>query len=103
MSIPFVQAFHEKHAKDGLVVIGVNVDDDPSQVPDFVKYFKMTYSVVLGGGTPVSESYGVQGIPSFVMIDKQGQVVRRYEGFAQSVPQEWESDLQQINNASQPQ
>src|SRR4051812_19074589 len=42
MSIPMVQSFYMRHKDEGLVVLGVNMDEDPSGVPEFVKYFKMT-------------------------------------------------------------
>ncbi len=96
MSIPYVQAFYQKHQAEGLVVLGVNMDEDPSQVPEFVKYLKMTYPVLLAAGTSVPQDYGVEGIPSFVIINQEGRVVRRYQGFGQSMLLQWESDLQGI-------
>ncbi len=102
MSIPMVQAFYTRHKAEGLEVIGINMDEDPSYVGAFVKDFKMTYPVLLGGASQVPGIYGVEGIPSFVMIDGEGRVVRRYQGFAQSVLLQWESDLQQIQAAAKP-
>ncbi len=97
-----MQRFYQKHKDEGLVVLGLNIDDDPSQVYAFVKQFKMTYPVLYAGGTPVPEAYGVEGIPSFFFIDPQGQVVRRYEGFKLDMAEDWEYELQHLKKSTPP-
>ena len=49
MSIPLVQEFYMRHKSEGLEVLGLNMDDDPSGVYGFVKQFKMTYPVLFAG------------------------------------------------------
>src|SRR6266581_565758 len=39
MSIPMVQRFYQQHKDQGLVVLGLNVDDDPSGVYSFIQRF----------------------------------------------------------------
>src|SRR4051794_35912391 len=48
ISIPAVDAFYRKHQAEGLHVVSINMDDDPSDVYAFVKRYKMSYPVVLG-------------------------------------------------------
>ncbi len=101
ISIPLVQRFYKEHQDEGLVVLGINVDEDPSGVYSFVKHFGITYPVVLAGNTPTPESYGVEGIPLFVFVDKNGQVVRRFEGFRPDMYEAWESEFQRMTAAPQ--
>jgi cytochrome c biogenesis protein CcmG/thiol:disulfide interchange protein DsbE len=96
ISIPHVQEFYMRHKAGGLVVLGVNMDEDTSEVSDFVKRFKMTYPVLYGGGMPVSSDYQVEGIPHFVFIDLKGNVVQRFEGFSLQMPDAWEETFQQV-------
>lgn len=86
-----------RHKDDNLVVLGVNIDDDPSNVYSFVKRMKMTYPVVFAGNTSVTSDYEVDGIPMFVFVDPLGRIVRRYQGFAPEVLEAWEEDFKQIN------
>jgi thiol-disulfide isomerase/thioredoxin len=94
MSIPLVQEFYAHHKAEGLVVVGLNMDEDPSGVPAFVKHFKMTYPVLLAGSSSVSSDYEVEGIPHFVFIDPEGKVIRIYPGFSYAMVGAWEEDLQ---------
>lgn len=96
ISMPLVEAFYKRHKGQGLVVLGMNVDEDPSVVYPFVKRHQIHYPVVLAGASPISESYRVDGIPMFFMIDPQGRIVRRFEGVNEDMPQEWESELQRL-------
>src|SRR5437879_6715849 len=57
MSIPMVQDFYARHQRDGMVVLGLNIDDDPSGVYGFVKEFKMTYPVLLAANSSVPSDY----------------------------------------------
>jgi thiol-disulfide isomerase/thioredoxin len=93
MSIPMVQDFYARHKDEGLVVIGMNMDDDPSGVFSFVKKFKMTYPVVFAANSTAGADYELEGIPHFVFIDPAGNVVRIYQGFAPDMVGAWEEDL----------
>jgi len=83
-----------RHKKEGLVVIGMNMDDDPSGVYGFVKKFKMTYPVVFAAESTAPGDYEVEGIPHFVFIDSKGQVFDRYQGFSPQMIDLWEEDFQ---------
>src|SRR5262245_7261772 len=93
MSIPMVQDFYARHKDEGLVVLGLNMDDDPSGVYGFVKKFKMTYPVLFAAESSVPSDYEVMGIPHFVFIDADGRIMRRYEGFSFEMARSWEENL----------
>ena len=96
MSIPLVQDFYARHKDEGLVVLGLNMDDEPSGVYGFVKQFKMTYPVLLAGNTSAGSDYEVDGIPNFVLIDPNGRIYRIYQGFSPTYIEQWEEDLKTI-------
>src|ERR1700689_4864587 len=60
MSIPKVQEFYMRHKDEGLVVLGMNMDDEPSGVFGFVKHFKMTYPVLFAGNSSAPGDYDVE-------------------------------------------
>jgi thiol-disulfide isomerase/thioredoxin len=93
MSIPVVQEFYMSHKADGLVVLGLNMDDDASGVFGFVKHFKMTYPVLLAGNSSTAGDYEVDGIPHFVFIGPDGHIIQVYSGFSFDIARSWEEDL----------
>jgi thiol-disulfide isomerase/thioredoxin len=94
MSIPMVQRFYLEHKDEGLVVLGLDMDDEPSGVYGFVKQFKMTYPVLFAGNSSVGSDYEVDGIPHFVFIGPDGRILQIYSGFSYEMAQSWEEDFQ---------
>jgi cytochrome c biogenesis protein CcmG, thiol:disulfide interchange protein DsbE len=96
ISSPMVEEFFARHQKEGLVVIGVNMDEDPSDVLAFTKHFGMTYPVVLAGSTSVPTDFQIDGLPTFILINPEGQIVQRTEGFDPELIDTWESLLKSM-------
>jgi cytochrome c biogenesis protein CcmG/thiol:disulfide interchange protein DsbE len=72
--IPELQAIHERYASRGLVVAGVSVDSDGNDeaIRAFVKEFRMTYPVWRDPDERVSARFLVVGVPTTVLIDRDG-------------------------------
>lgn len=64
--------------KSGLEALLVNVGESAAKVGSFVKYYNLTFKVLLDKDSGVSESYHILGIPTYILIDKEGRI--RYDG-----------------------
>ncbi len=64
----------ETYRDQGLEVVGVSLDRDEQALRDFVKKEKLDYVQVYGRekSQEITKSYGVWGIPSVFLIDKNG-------------------------------
>ena len=93
MSIPAVDALYKKHKDDGLIVLGLNMDDEPTPVYPFVKQFEMSYPVLFAGNTTVASDYQMDGIPMFILIAPDGHVIDRFDGYSPEMPDLWEKEL----------
>ena len=75
---PKVKKVYEKYAAQGkLEVIGVSLDDDKVAPADYVKEKEIKWVQAFAGpeeNAAVTE-YGVQGIPSFWLIDPDGKII----------------------------
>jgi peroxiredoxin len=62
-------------AQEELAVFAVNVGEDTLKVQDFVKTYHLSYKVLLDQDGKVSQSFGIMGVPTYVIIDKEGRIV----------------------------
>ena len=76
--IPDLLALHQKFAED-LVIIGVSDDQDRREVAEFVRQHGMPWIQVLDrldNSSKVRHMYDVSAWPSYVLIDREGNVTR---------------------------
>lgn len=87
-SIPAVSKLYEnyKNNKD-VVIIGVNMEDAQT-ARKFVAQNKIQYLNVIGDEITYRR-YQVRGIPTFILIDKKGNIAGRWVGFNESLLEEW--------------
>lgn len=71
-------------AADGIEVFSVNVGELPGTVENFVQNYSLSYRVLLDRDSRVATSYGLIGVPSYVLINKSGEVVFRDNYFPAS-------------------
>jgi cytochrome c biogenesis protein CcmG/thiol:disulfide interchange protein DsbE len=81
-AVPHLQALHVKHVKAGLRVVGLNNREDVEAVRAFEERYKLTYTGGLDSDGAVASAYGVQGLPTLVLIDRGGKIVWRDSGFS---------------------
>jgi cytochrome c biogenesis protein CcmG/thiol:disulfide interchange protein DsbE len=91
--VPGFIALHDKHAKDGVVMIGAAIDD-VDKVKSFVKRNNVDYLVCIADQATTGNYGGIRGIPTTFVIDKEGYIVREYVGFR---PEElFEQDIKDL-------
>lgn len=78
--IPRFIEWQQKYGAQGLVVLGVSMDDSSKDAADYTREMKITYPVAMG--TPqVADAYGgVLGLPVNLLITRDGRIVSKYVG-----------------------
>jgi len=72
---PVLDRLARRYEKKGLVVLGVNSSDPPEVIKSYTARKGLSYPMVLDEGNEVAERYGVEKLPSLVVIDKEGNVL----------------------------
>lgn len=67
------------YAEVGLVVLGVNLDKDPTKALAVAGASGIGYPVLFDVGKDVSKSYRVDDLPLIVLIDRHGVVQARHD------------------------
>jgi thiol-disulfide isomerase/thioredoxin len=92
--IPHLIELDRTWRASGLVVLGADYGDEPSALPAFVEEVGMTYPVLVDGG--LADDYEVLVYPTSVVIDREGQVRLRVEGFRKETFDEMKSLLERV-------
>ena len=90
--IPELIKLYRLHKEKGLVVLGVSLDTEvtPQELAKFVRDIKITYPVLLGT-TDLADKYQVNGVPTTIIITREGKTFRRHDGLVPS--SSFEKDL----------
>jgi thiol-disulfide isomerase/thioredoxin len=95
-SIPWLNAMREKYAKDGLEVIGVNVDADRSEAVSFLAQTPANFQIVYDTEGRLPKEYGVVGMPSSFVFDREGRLVAKHIGFQNAKRDGYEKTLREL-------
>jgi cytochrome c biogenesis protein CcmG/thiol:disulfide interchange protein DsbE len=78
--IPLLVALQDKYRAQGFRVIGISMDDRDSALRDFYRKNKMNYPVAAGNAR-IAEAYGgILGLPTSLLIGRDGRVRAKYPG-----------------------
>lgn len=81
--IPTLKELHSKFNRQGFVVVALSVDEGGAgAVAQLVKRADINYQVLMADRTTTRNFGGVVAIPTSFLVNKDGQVVKKYPGFA---------------------
>lgn len=80
IEIPGFIQLQERYRDQGLVVLGIYIDDNAESVSAFYKDFKMNYAVA-AGDSQLTELYGgIMGLPTTFLIGRDGHIYSKHSG-----------------------
>jgi len=79
--IPGYIELQKKYGKDGLVIIGISIDQNgPKQVKKFVTKNDMNYTIVMGDDTIMATFGNFTMIPTTFLINREGKIIHQKSG-----------------------
>jgi peroxiredoxin len=66
--------YYGTYRSSGLIVLAVSVEDDPQRAVDYARAHTTSYPLLLDQTKGVSRSYGIERLPTTVLIDRSGVV-----------------------------
>ena len=79
---PHLSALQKKFKDRGLVVLGINIDNDSvERIEKFRDEKDLVYPMLLAGGAVASKQYFCRAFPTVVWIDREGKIVNRDYGY----------------------
>ena len=96
-ALPMYQDLSKHYAARGLKVYALNVDEDARAIPPFLEETKVTLPVLLDANAEVSEKVlRVRGMPTTLLLDRQGRVRYVHEGFAEEYLTKYQAEIEEL-------
>jgi len=80
-SFPWMSELQRSLEKEGLVIVAVNVDQERADAEHFLSEFRPPFRVAFDPKGSLAEHYHVNGMPTSVLIDRDGRTVKVHQGF----------------------
>lgn len=80
--IPSMESIYQDLHKDGFMVLAVNEFEDPDHVFAYTGQLSVfpTFPILFDTDSKISQEFGVKGLPTTLLINKQGNIVYRAVG-----------------------
>lgn len=85
-----LDAFYERHRADGLVMLGINVDQNGERAQAFARSLELDFPVLLDDEGRVSRLYAVEHMPRTVVIDRDGVIREVQDDLSDRAARGWE-------------
>ena len=73
--MPSMERLYQKLKGQGLVVLGVDLQEDAKSVQKFVEEHKLTFPILLDSDGRVGTTYGARSIPTTYIIGRDGSAL----------------------------
>jgi len=81
-TMPHLDAIQERHRNQGLIVVGLSVDDIDSQaVRKFADHMRLKFRLGMADERVMDQFGPIRSIPTTIFINKKGRMVRRVVGY----------------------
>lgn len=93
-SIPWLNAMRARYGERGLVIVGINVDAVRTDADRFLRDVPVDFELMFDPAGELARRYEVKGMPTSVVLDRNGNIAQRFIGFRQAQIAAHESELQ---------
>lgn len=84
----------KKYGPQGLQIVGLSIDDDAKPVREFTQKMGMNYPVALADEKLTTQYGGILGLPVAFVIDKNGNIVKKFVG--ETKPEMFQQEIQKL-------
>jgi peroxiredoxin len=79
--MPLLEQIHAKYEPLGFTMLGVNVEPDSADAEKWLKGVPVSFPILFDRENAVSARFGVEAMPSSVLIDREGKVRHVHRGY----------------------
>jgi len=95
-SFPWLNDMYDEYTDDGLVILGVNTNDDEAEAQQFLEEFPAKFEIVYDPEGRLAQDFGVVAMPSSYVFSRGGELDTRHLGFLRSRRDEYEAVIKRL-------
>lgn len=70
--VPFLEQINDTYTSQGLVMLAVDIGENATTIQNFMTSLNVSLPVLMDANSAVSKKYGLTGIPTTLLLDKDG-------------------------------
>ncbi|KGA98553.1 thiol-disulfide oxidoreductase [Alkalihalobacillus alcalophilus ATCC 27647 = CGMCC 1.3604] len=78
--MPIMEELYQEYQDQGIEIVAVNASEPPLTVERFASRLDLTFPIVIDNGRNVIDAYGIRPLPTTVLVDEEGTIVRVFSG-----------------------
>lgn len=80
-SFKWLNEMHARYADQGLVILAINVDEEPALAKEFLADHPAAFRIAYDHAGKVAQAYALKGMPSSYLVDQNGKLHHTHVGF----------------------
>ncbi len=94
--MPQLELLHGKYQRAGLVLLGINIDEQRDAAVDMARTLHVTYPILFDERKEVSRAYQLGTMPLTVLVDREGVVRYVYDGYKPGYEKRYTEHLREL-------
>lgn len=95
-SFPFMSKLHSDLEQKGLQIVGVNLDEYPKNILEFLAKFPANFPVAEDHSQQCAKAFDVKAMPSSYLVDRKGIIRHIHIGFRSGEAEELRTIVEQL-------
>lgn len=87
-AVPSLRSMGRRMAKDPFVLVSVSTDTDEATLREFIAKHEMSWPQVWDKRHELSRKWQVEGYPTYVLVNHDGEIIYAVRGWGQGIEQE---------------
>lgn len=94
--MPLLEDLQNKYRDYGFTLLGINVDEDTEQAERLLEQIPVTFSILFDPESSTSELYGIDAMPSTILIDRSGNMRFLHRGYKPGYEDDYEDQIKEL-------
>lgn len=95
-SFPWMNQIQQHYQSQGLEVVAINLDEDPELALEFLQQVPAQFTVLLDTDAQLPDAFGLIGMPTSYLIDREGRIRAQHVGFHASRVADYENSIKTL-------